>query len=89
MSNPVICLNDYNMIIRNLNKSYLSRIFSNLINNAVKYSVGDLEITLFDIGEIIFANTAKALSTVRAERFSDRFCTVESARNGTLLRECL
>lgn len=55
-------------IIRNLNKSSLSRIFFNLLNNAVKYSDGDLEITLFDIGEIIFANTAKALSTVRVER---------------------
>lgn len=70
-------------IIRNLNKSSLSRIFSNLINNAVKYSDGDLEITLSDTGEIIFANTAKALSTVQVERLFDRFYTVESARHST------
>lgn len=70
-------------IIRNLNKSSLSRIFSNLINNAVKYSDGDLEIALSDTGEIIFANTAKALSTVQVERLFDRFYTVESARHST------
>lgn len=70
-------------IIRNLNKSSLSRIFSNLINNAVKYSDGDLEITLSDTGEIIFANTAKRLSSVQVERLFDRFYTVESARNST------
>lgn len=69
--------------IRNLNKSSLSRIFSNLINNAVKYSDGDLEITLSDTGEIIFANTAKALSTVQVERLFDRFYTVETARHST------
>ncbi len=70
-------------IIRNLNKSSLSRIFSNLLNNAVKYSDGDLEITLSDTGEIIFANTAKALSTVQVERLFDRFYTVETARRST------
>lgn len=70
-------------VIRNLNKSSLSRIFSNLINNAVKYSDGDLEITLSDTGEVIFANTAKALSIVQVERLFDRFYTVESARHST------
>lgn len=70
-------------IVKKLNKAYLSRIFSNLINNAVKYSDGDLEIILSDTGEIIFANTAKALSTVQVERLFDRFYTVESARHST------
>lgn len=70
-------------IIRNLNKSSLSRIFSNLINNAVKYSDGDLKITLSDSGEIIFANTAKALSNVQVKRLFERFYTVETARHST------
>lgn len=70
-------------IVRELNKASLSRIFSNLINNAVKYSDGDLEITLSDIGEITFANTAKALSAVQVERLFDRFYTVETARHST------
>ena len=32
-------------IIRNLDRSALARVFSNLLNNAVKYSDGDLKIT--------------------------------------------
>lgn len=70
-------------IIRKLNKMSLSRIFSNLLNNAVKYSDGDLEISLSDEGEIIFANTAKGLTSVQVERLFDRFYTVETARNST------
>lgn len=70
-------------IIRKLNKASLSRIFSNLINNAVKYSDGDLKITLSDTGEIVFANTAKGLSFVQVERLFDRFYTVETARHST------
>lgn len=72
-----------NRIIRKLNKTSLSRVFSNLLNNAVKYSDGDLEITLSDMGEIIFANTAKRLSSIQVERLFDRFYTVETARNST------
>lgn len=70
-------------IIRKLNKAYLSRIFSNLINNAVKYSDGNLEIKMSDTGEIIFANSAKGLSSVQVERLFDRFYTVETARHST------
>ncbi|MDE6520057.1 MAG: HAMP domain-containing histidine kinase [Ruminococcus sp.] len=72
-----------NKIIRRLNKVSLLRVFSNLLNNAVKYSDGDLEITLSDMGEIIFANTAKGLSSVQVERLFDRFYTVETARHST------
>lgn len=70
-------------IIRKLNKANVSRIFSNLLNNALKYSDGDLEITLSDTGEIIFSNTAKELSSVQAGQLFDRFYTVEAARNST------
>ena len=79
---PVVNITEQK-IIKNLNKASLSRIFSNLLNNAVKYSDGDLEITLSDTGEIIFANTAKALSAVQVERLFDRFYTVETARHST------
>ena len=58
-------------------------MFSNLLNNAVKYSDGDLVITLSDTGEIVCANTAKVLSSVEVERLFDRFYTVETARNST------
>lgn len=70
-------------IIRKLNKANVSRIFSNLLNNALKYSDGDLEIALSDTGEIIFSNTAKELSSLQAEQLFDRFYTVEAARNST------
>ena len=70
-------------IMAELNKEYLSRIFSNLLNNAVKYSDGDLDIILSDTGEIIFSNTAKGLSAVDAEQLFDRFYTVEAAHHST------
>ena len=70
-------------ITAELNKEYLSRIFSNLLNNAVKYSDGDLDITLSDIGEITFSNTAAGLDSVEVEQLFDRFYTVESAHHST------
>ncbi len=70
-------------INRRLNKQALSRIFANLLNNVVKYSDGDLKIELVPTGEITFANTSKALSSVKAEQLFDRFFTVETASNST------
>lgn len=70
-------------VIRNVNHASLSRIFSNLINNALKYSDGDLNITLTSAGHITFTNTASALSKVETERLFDRFYTVENARKST------
>ena len=70
-------------IIKTLNRSSLARIFSNLLNNAVKYSDGDLTIILSDSGVITFSNTAKGLSPIQTEKLFDRFYTVENARNST------
>ena len=70
-------------IIAVLNKEYLSRVFANLLNNAVKYSDGDLDITLSDNGEITFSNTAKELSSIKVEQLFDRFYTVEAAHHST------
>ncbi len=79
---PTISITDKS-IIRNVNKAALSRIFANLLNNAVKYSDGDLEISLSDTGEMVFSNTAQGLSAVEAEQLFDRFYTVESAHHST------
>lgn len=68
---------------RQLNKEALSRIFSNILNNALKYSDGDLEITLQDNGTIIFSNLASSLNDVQVGKLFDRFYTVETARNST------
>ena len=79
---PVINLTK-EKVIRNLDSHALSRVFSNLLNNAVKYSDGDLEIILFENGEIVFANTASKLDAVEVEKLFDRFYTVETAKNST------
>lgn len=79
---PVINLTK-EKVIRNLDSHALSRVFSNLLNNAVKYSDGDLEISLFENGEIVFANTASKLDVVEVEKLFDRFYTVETAKNST------
>lgn len=79
---PVISLTK-TKVCRNLNPSALSRVFSNLLNNAVRYSDGDLEIVLTEAGEITFSNSASGLNEIQAGRLFNRFYTVEAARNGT------
>lgn len=79
---PNISLPD-GVIIRSLDKSALSRIFGNIISNAVKYSDGDFAVTMTDAGEITFSNTASELSSVDVGKLFDRFYTVDSARKST------
>ena len=71
------------VVYRTVNRAALLRTFSNLISNAIKYSNGDLNITLSKTGEIVFSNTAPELSKVQVERLFDRFYTVETARKST------
>lgn len=68
---------------RMLNKNALSRIFSNIISNAVKYSSGDLKISLSPNGEIRFSNKAPDLDTITVKRLFDRFYTVETGGKST------
>jgi hypothetical protein len=70
-------------ILRQLNRAALSRVFANLINNALKYSDGDLEISLSEAGEITFTNSASGLNEVQVGKLFDRFYTVETARKST------
>lgn len=70
-------------VICYLDGSALARVFSNLLNNAIKYSSGDLEITLSETGEITFINTASRLDEVQVGKLFDRFYTVEAARKST------
>lgn len=71
------------LIERHLNKVALSRILGNVINNAVKYSDGDLIIELSAEGVITFSNHATQLDEVTMGRLFDRFYTVENGQNGT------
>ena len=68
---------------RMLNRNALSRIFGNIISNAVKYSDGDLEITLEENGRITFSNHAEKLDEIQVGRLFDRFYTVETASSGS------
>lgn len=70
-------------IVRNLNKDYVMRIFSNIISNAIRYGGGDLDITLDKNAKITFSNYAPNLDNVTAARLFDRFYTVENARGST------
>ena len=79
---PVITLTEQK-VFRRLDKTALVRIFANILSNALKYSDGDLEITLTDGGEIIFANTASNLDEIQVGKIFARFYTVENARTST------
>lgn len=70
-------------IERTLDKIALSRILSNILSNAVKYSDGDLQIELNDSGEIFFLNTASSLDETQVKKLFNRFYTVENARTST------
>ncbi len=70
-------------VIRSLDRAALSRILSNLFSNALKYSDGDLDVTLTAAGSIAFSNAAKDLDPVQVGRLFDRFFSLEAARNST------
>lgn len=70
-------------VYRELDESAVSRIFSNIISNALKYSDGDFLIEMDDTGEIAFTNTAKNLNSVDVEKLFDRYYTVEAAGKST------
>lgn len=66
-----------------LNRNSLLRVFDNILSNALKYSGGDLEVTLEESGEILFSNSAPGLDEVEAGRLFERFYTVETAKRST------
>lgn len=68
---------------RHLNASALSRIFANIIGNAVKYGEGDLSVALDPSGKITFINTAPGLTQVEVGKLFDRFYTVKSGGKST------
>lgn len=70
-------------VLRCLDPAAVSRIFGNMISNAVKYSDGDLRVDLTEDGTAVFSNAARNLDAVAAGRLFDRFYTVETARNST------
>ncbi len=70
-------------VVRNLDRAALSRVLGNLLNNALKYSGGDLSVVLEPNGILTLSNAAPELDEVQVGRLFDRFYTVESARRST------
>lgn len=66
-----------------MDKSALSRIFSNIISNMLKYSSGDLFISMNEDGLILFKNSANDLDKIAVDRLFDRFYTARTGRNST------
>lgn len=68
---------------RLLDASALSRIFENILSNALKYSDGDLKVIMGTDGTVTFSNASGELTPVMVERLFDRFYTVETGRLST------
>ncbi len=79
---PVIKMPEKN-VERILDPDAVSRIFENILGNALKYSEKDLIIWLDEEGQILFSNPAPLLDEVTASQLFHRFFTVENGRNST------
>ena len=69
--------------IRYLDPGALNRVLGNLLTNALKYSAGDLSVSLDESGRIAVSNSAPQLDPITTGRLFDRFYTVEAAKNST------
>lgn len=68
---------------RMLSPSAVSRVFGNIVSNALKYSDGDLRVMMDTNGTVTFSNSCKTMDPVTVGRLFDRFYTVETAHNST------
>lgn len=74
---PQISLPDI-PVVRILDKVAVSRIFSNIISNAAKYSASDFVVSLDSDGTVTFSNSAPNLTPVMTAQLFDRYFTVEN-----------
>ena len=79
---PALSLPD-RPVTRTLDPEALSRILHNILSNALKYSDGDLSVTMTEEGVITFRNAAQHLTPIAVGRLFDRYYTVESAQSST------
>lgn len=79
---PTIQITEHT-VRRMMNRQALARIFSNVVSNALKYSDGDLRISLDEEGTACFSNQAAKLDPVSVGHLFDRFYTVETGRSST------
>ncbi len=79
---PAIRLPEHK-VVRQLEPGALSRIFGNVLHNALKYSDGDLCVELGEDGHILFENGASGLDGTQVGKLFHRYFTVETACNAT------
>ncbi|MDY5008862.1 sensor histidine kinase [Candidatus Allofournierella merdipullorum] len=61
----------------------LGRVFGNILSNALKYSAGDLKVTLDAAGRVSFSNHAPGLDPVVVGRLFDRYYTLDTGQSST------
>lgn len=61
----------------------LGRVFGNILANALKYSAGDLKVTLDAAGRVAFSNCAPGLDPVAVGRLFDRYYTLDTGQSST------
>ena len=79
---PTINITEKRVICK-VDKKALSRVYANLISNALKYSSGDFAITLKDDGTTEFSNRTDSLDKLQVEKLFDRFYTVENGKRSS------
>lgn len=69
-----------NKIIKKLDENMVTRIFENIISNAIKYSDGDFNLSLTEDGLITISNHASSLDKTSVKKIFNRYFSVENAR---------
>ena len=64
-------------------KLRINQIMINILSNAVKYSAGDLSVSLEADGTLTFSNTAPGMTALLAQKLFDRYFTVQTGRQAT------
>ena len=70
-------------VVRQLDRAALGRVLGNILSNAVKYSAGDLSVSLEADGTLTFSNTAPGMTALLAQKLFDRYFTVQTGRQAT------
>jgi signal transduction histidine kinase len=70
-------------VLRPLHKGALLRVFGNVLTNVLKYSDGDLIVTLDQFGQVLFTNTAHTLTQIQVGKLFERYFSVEEAKGST------
>lgn len=60
-----------------------NRIFENIISNALKYSEGNVTVTMTDDATVTFENLAPSLTPLMVSKLFDRYYTVNDAKGST------